>query len=110
MGAKVIQFAGFGRRLQMGAANPQGEIQPQAQQPAPVPQPAFAAAAQVQPYIPANVWTPEAVIHFHDRQQELLIDNNRLVENQRGREYTLSLVVLAGFGAIVAVGFLFTYW
>jgi hypothetical protein len=113
MTAKILQFAALSRRDFMAAPNapqlPAGNpVNAQPEPAAPVP-PAFAAAAQVQPYIPPDVWTPEAVIHFHDRQKEVIVDNNRLIDGQRIREYNLARLVLAGFAAIVAVGFMFAY-
>ena len=73
------------------------------QPPAPIP-PAIAAAAQIQPYIPPNVWTPEAVIHFHDRQKEVLIDNNRIIDNQRTREHRMAWAGVVLISGIIGFG------
>jgi hypothetical protein len=77
--------------------------------PAPQQRPAFAQATQLSPYVPHEVWTEKTLLDYHAKVHEEGMEDKRLLENQRGREFNLALIVLLGFAAILAVGFTFAY-
>ena len=69
----------------------------------------FAQMTQVAAYIPPSAWTPQAVLDLHAKQKEVAIRNLDSLDEQRGREFKLAVIMLAGFAAILAVGFYFAY-
>jgi hypothetical protein len=112
MAAEVIEFSAIVRRKTMAASD--GHIVAQTTSPAPVQHPQQILAQslsvnQVAPYVPANVWTPEILLDYHKRLYDQSVDNNNMLEHQRQREHKMALIVLAGFAAILAVGFWFSY-
>jgi hypothetical protein len=85
------------------APNPQPPvaIQPTAQVPVPhQPQQILAQSlsiSQTAPYVPPHVWTSEILLDYHDKLYRTGLDNNRLMEAFKKREYW------QGWGGIVLV-------
>jgi hypothetical protein len=70
---------------------------------------AFAQMTQIQPYVPPNVWTTDALMDLHAKQEHIALENIRSLDTQRGREHQLTwggvLLVagIIGFGAYLVV-------
>jgi hypothetical protein len=104
MDAKVIQFAAIWRPKMASQSQPT----PQQQQTS-VTTAAFAQMTQIQPYVPPNVWTTDALMDLHAKQEHIALENIRSLDTQRGREHQLTwggvLLVagIIGFGAYLVV-------
>jgi hypothetical protein len=92
------------------APRPQGEIQPAPASPAPVahqPQQIVAQSlsiSQTAPYVPPHVWTPEILLDYHQKLYETGLDNNRMLEAFRKREYWQGWAGIALVAGIIAFG------
>jgi hypothetical protein len=70
---------------------------------------AFSQMTQIQAYVPPQVWTTEALLDLHAKQKEVIFKNIESLNEQRNKENRMAIFVLAGFGAVLAVGFWFAY-
>ena len=65
--------------------------------------------SQTAPYVPAHVWTPQILLDYHQKLYDIGIDNNRLLEAFRKREYWqgwAGIVLVAGiisFGGYLVI-------
>lgn len=86
---------------------PQSEGQIVPQQPV-APQPAVAASIQqftaIAGYVPPQVWTEQALIDFHEKQKAIILDNNRVLENQQKRQNQQGWAGIVIVSGIVAFG------
>jgi len=87
-------------------ASQQGQVIPA--QSAQAASPPVAATIQqftaISAYVPPHVWTEEALKDFHAKQKEVILDNNRVFDNQNSRlsnQGWAGIVIVAG---IVGVG------
>ena len=70
---------------------------------------AFAQLMQGSTYLPSHLWDTEALKNYNEQMHEIILDNNRIVDKQRGREHFITVMTLIAFAAILAVGFTFAY-
>lgn len=64
---------------------------------------------QVNAGIPASVWTTEALMDFHQKQKEVLDNNVRSLDDQRKRDFKMSVLGYILMSAVILAGLFFMY-
>lgn len=70
---------------------------------------AFTQMTQVAGYVPAHVWTTEALLDLHMKQKEVNDNNVRSLDDQRKRDFKLSIISIVIVSVVVFAGLLFMY-
>jgi hypothetical protein len=89
----------------MAANNPvpdanRPEVVPAGQVPI-TPTSSFQQMTNIQSYVPSHVWTTEALFDYHAKQKDVIFDNNRIFDTQKGREHQLSIAGVVLVTAII---------
>lgn len=93
------------------AIEPKHEVQPTAQQ---IPQPAPVVAAQssatltqltqIPSYVPPHVWTTQALLDLHQKQNSIALANIASADDQRKKAYYLSWAAFVLISIIICFG------
>jgi hypothetical protein len=107
MAINVIQFAAYRRIGKMATPNQptvpqqaqdQGQVLPPAVPQAPV-QASISQFTAISAYVPPQVWTEEALLDFHAKQKDVILDNNRIfqhTQDQQNLQSWAGIVIVAG--------------
>jgi hypothetical protein len=91
---------------------PQGQVLPPAgnnPSHASVPGANFAQFTATAGYVPPNVWTEQTLLDFHEKQRDVILDNNRILNLGQWREFATWFFGLLGIFCVIAAGLWFAY-